>query len=51
MYQRGAQDPSCLQRARDYVTVCPAKWIEDWKSQAEEGRNLTVGTTFLGSSS
>lgn len=37
VYQRGAQDPACLQRGRDYATICPQKWIEDWKSQAEEG--------------
>ena len=26
--QRGKEDVSCLQRARDYSSVCPAKWIE-----------------------
>ncbi len=46
-YQKGAQDAECLQRGRDYSTVCPQKWIEDWKAQASEGRNLTVGTTFM----
>ena len=47
VYQKGAQDAACLQRGRDYNTVCPLKWIEDWKAQAEEGRNLTVGKTFM----
>jgi hypothetical protein len=46
-YQRGDKDSQCLQLGRDYNTLCPQKWIEDWKSQASEGRNLTVGTNFM----
>lgn len=26
--QRSKEDATCLQRARDYQSVCPAKWIE-----------------------
>ena len=45
--ENAAPHRSCLQRGRDYSTVCPQKWVDDWKQQASEGRNLTVGTTFL----
>jgi hypothetical protein len=26
--QKGKEDVACLQKARDYHSVCPAKWIE-----------------------
>ena len=45
--KRGKSDVACLQRARDYSSVCPAKWVEDWKSQQEEGRSMLVGKDFL----
>ena len=95
--QKGKADVACLQKARDYHSVCPAKWIEvrapllprraaggshylpcawlhappatlkptlsspppsllslppslplqDWKTLADEGRNITVGKEFF----
>ena len=95
--QKGKADVACLQKARDYHSVCPTKWIEvralllprraagaaatyrargcthplprkptlssppppsllslppllllqDWKTLADEGRNITVGKEFF----
>ncbi len=37
----------CLQRGRDYSTVCPEKWVEDWKGELEKGVSMSVGTAFI----
>jgi hypothetical protein len=37
----------CQQRGRDYTTVCPTKWVEDWKDQTDAGNNMSVGNAFL----
>jgi hypothetical protein len=46
--KRSKEDALCLQRGRDYLTLCPAKWVETWKSQAEAGVSMSVGTAFVG---
>jgi hypothetical protein len=45
--KRGKNDLMCLQRGRDYSTVCPEKWVQDFKDQADAGVSMTVGTAFL----
>ncbi len=45
--KRGEEDLACMQRARDYLSICPSKWVSDWKSQSEEGVNLTIGALEL----
>ncbi len=45
--KRGKADPLCAQRGRDYVTVCPTKWVSDWKDQAAAGMGMSVGTAFV----
>ena len=45
--RRGRGDLVCLQRGRDYSTVCPEKWVQDFKDQAEAGVSMTVGKAFL----
>ncbi len=45
--KRGRGDLLCLQRGRDYSTVCPEKWVEDWKDQTEAGVNMSVGNAFI----
>ena len=45
--KRGKGDLACLQRGRDYSTVCPDKWIQTFKDQQDAGISLTVGTAFL----
>lgn len=47
MEKRGRQDVLCLQRGRDYSTVCPVKWLEEWKEQTDAGNNMSVGKSFL----
>ena len=44
----GDSNPRCLQRARDYNTVCPKDWIATWKGHVEAGNHMTVGTQFYG---
>lgn len=44
--KRGERDPLCLQRGRDYTTICPKKWVDDWKDQAEKGASMSVGTAY-----
>ena len=45
--KRGRGDLACLQRGRDYSTVCPEKWVQDFKDQADAGISMTVGKAFL----
>ncbi len=45
--RRGKEDIQCLQRGRDYSTVCPEKWVEDWKGDLERGVSMSVGTAFI----
>lgn len=45
--KRGEDDILCHQRARDYDTVCPQKWVEDWKDLAAEGLTMTVSDKFF----
>ena len=45
--KRGRNDVMCLQRGRDYSTVCPEKWVEDWKNDTEKGVSMSVGTSFI----
>ena len=45
--RRGRGDLVCLQRGRDYSTVCPDKWVQDFKDQADAGVSMTVGKAFL----
>ncbi len=44
---RGRNDLTCLQRGRDYATVCPDKWVDDWKSDLEKGVSMSVGKAFV----
>lgn len=37
----------CAQRGRDYMTICPNKWVDDIKSQTEEGVSMSVGKVFV----
>ena len=41
--KRGKGDALCAQRGRDYVTVCPTKWVATWKDQIEAGTSMSVG--------
>jgi len=45
--KRGRGDVVCAQRGRDYLAVCPAKWVDDIKSSAESGAALSVGNVFV----
>ena len=45
--KRGKGDALCAQRGRDYVTVCPTKWISEWKDQAAAGTSMSVGGAFV----
>ena len=45
--KRGKADLLCLQRGRDYTSICPAKWIETWKGYAADGVSMSVGTAFV----
>jgi len=45
--KRGAEDTLCLQRGRDYTTVCPEKWIENFKDADAKGVSMSVGKAFL----
>ncbi len=47
MDKRGSSDLLCLQRGRDYSTICPEKWVEDWKAETEKGINMSVGKVFI----
>ena len=38
--QKGKADVACLQKARDYHSVCPAKWIEVRATAAAAGARL-----------
>ena len=29
------------------MTVCPSKWISDWKDQAEKGVSMSLGTAVM----
>ncbi len=42
----GATNPRCLQRARDYMSVCPSSWVAQWQGHVEAGNHMTVGTDF-----
>jgi hypothetical protein len=45
--KRGKGDLVCLQRGRDYSTVCPEKWVQDFKDQHDAGISMTLGSAFL----
>ena len=45
--KRGQADVLCAQRGRDYMTICPNKWVEDIKAQTEEGVSMAVGKVFV----
>jgi hypothetical protein len=45
--KRGKTDILCLQRGRDYATVCPEKWVDDYKTQFDSGISMSVGTAFV----
>ena len=45
--KRGKEDPSCVQRGRDYGSMCPQKWVEDWKGDVAKGIGMTVGKDFM----
>lgn len=46
--KRGREDASCVQRGRDYASLCPQKWVEDWKEQNGKGIGMTLGKEFFG---
>ena len=48
--KRGREDPSCVQRGRDYGSMCPQKWVEDWKEATGKNVGMTVGKGFMGAS-
>ena len=45
--KRGREDAVCLQRGRDYTSICPEKWVESWRDAATKGVGMSVGTAFL----
>lgn len=45
--KRGRHDALCLQRGRDYSTICPSKWVENYVDSAERGVSMSVGTAIL----
>lgn len=46
--KRGEKDATCVQRGRDYSTLCPQKMVEAWKEHAAEGKSMSVGKAFFG---
>jgi hypothetical protein len=45
--KRDRKDPLCLQRGRDYSTICPVKWIESYKDALDKGISMSVGKEFF----
>ena len=48
--KRGREDPSCVQRGRDYGSMCPQKWVEDWKEATSKNVGMTGGKSFMSAS-
>lgn len=45
--KRGDKDALCLQRGRDYSTLCPEKWVDEYKESISSGTSMSVGTKVL----
>lgn len=45
--KRGKDDLTCLQRGRDYTSVCPEHWVAKWKEDEDKGVSLSVGKGFV----
>jgi len=37
----------CGQLGRTYASLCPQKWVSDWKAQTEAGVSMSVGKAFV----